>query len=121
MEEYDRLLRAHSSEYDVLAKPAATSQAIKSAREVVDLREAEFAHEQRLDGDGLRGRAYSSSYVIHGVADRAGFDRALAELFERRQQGGAVAFRYRTLAFAWRIRGELIPSRGSSAPGSGRS
>ena len=121
MQDYDLLLRAHSTEYEVLAKPAATSEAIRSAPEVADLREAEFANEQRLDAPGLLGRAYSSSYVIHGVQDRAGFDAALARLFDRHQRDGTLEFRYRTVALAWRIRRELIPPRGPSAPGSGRS
>lgn len=121
IEEYDLLLRTYSTEYEVLAKPAATSEAIRNAPEVADLREAEFGNEQRLDGSGLLGRAYSSSYVIHGVADRAAFDAALARLFDRHQRGGTVEFRYRTVALAWRLRRELIPPRGSSALGSVRS
>jgi SAM-dependent methyltransferase len=120
MEEYDRLLRTHSAEYEVLAKPAATSEAIRSAPGVVDLREEEFGNGQRLDGPGLLGRANSSSYVIHGVRDRAAFDEELLRLFGRHQRDGAVEFRYRTVALAWRIRSELIPPRGPSAPGSAR-
>lgn len=104
-EEYDLLLRAHSAEYSILSKPASTLAAIKARPEVVEALEAAFSYVQPLDRDGLRGRAYSSSYVIHGVARRDDFDRALGELFERHQVGGRVEFRYRTIALCWRLAG----------------
>jgi SAM-dependent methyltransferase len=105
MEEYDALLRERSSEYALLGKPARTLQTLKAAAGVCDVREAEFAHLQRLDREGLLGRAHSSSYVIHGVADLAAFDRALYALFERHAREGALAFQYRTLGLCFRIAG----------------
>jgi SAM-dependent methyltransferase len=108
MQDYDALLRAHSSEYAILDKPAKTTETLTAAIGVRDAREAEFAYAQRLDREGLLGRAHSSSYVIHGVADQAGFERALGELFERHQRDGNVSFDYRTLGLCFRI-GELPP------------
>ena len=104
MDDYDRLLRAHSSEYEVLVKPEPTLQAILKAEGVADTSEAEFPNRQILDREGVFGRAYSSSYVIHGVAGAEAFDRALGELFDRHQSGGNVEFPYRTVAVCCRLR-----------------
>jgi hypothetical protein len=56
-----------------------------------------------LDWRALLGRANSSSYVIHGIADREGFERALKALFDREARDGAVVFRYRTWLLLWRF------------------
>lgn len=117
MEEYDALLRQWSREYAVVESHEETGRRLKTHAGVLDPREAAFANVQRLDRDGFFGRVASSSYVIHGVDDRPGFDRALGELFDRHQAGGLVALRYDTVAVAWRL---ATPSRGSSAPGPGK-
>jgi SAM-dependent methyltransferase len=104
MDEYDRLLRAHSSEYEVLLKPEPTLQEILKAEGVAETSQAEFPNRQLLDREGVFGRAYSSSYVVHGVADPEAFDRALGELFDRHQSGSAVEFPYRTVAVSCRLR-----------------
>jgi hypothetical protein len=101
--EYDRLLRDYSVEYSALDMPAQTLAALKARPEARDARETEFGHLQSLDRDGLFGRAYSSSYVVHGVADRQSFDHGLDALFDRHQSEGRVDFHYRTLALWFRI------------------
>ena len=70
---------------------------------MADTSEAEFPSRQLLDREGLHGRAHSSSYVVHGVADRVAFDRALGDLFDRHQSGGTVEFLYRTIAVCGRL------------------
>ncbi|MCA9513483.1 MAG: class I SAM-dependent methyltransferase [Myxococcales bacterium] len=60
-----------------------------------------FPHAQHLDRDGAHARAWSSSYVAHGVRDHAAFDRALDEVFGAHALDGAVTLRYRTLAYVW--------------------
>jgi len=104
MDDYDRLLRAHSTEYEVLLKPEPTIQSILQADGVGDVRQAEFPNRQLLDREGVFGRAHSSSYVVHGVADPEAFDRALGELFDHHQSGGTVEFPYRTVAVCSRLR-----------------
>lgn len=96
---YDRLLREGCGEYR--RSPTATA-AMKRLRARVDAIEAEFSHEQRLDRGDLLARAWSSSYVAHGVVDRVGFDRALNALFDRHAEGGEVRMTYRTRVIAWR-------------------
>jgi ubiquinone/menaquinone biosynthesis C-methylase UbiE len=87
MDEYDAVIRTFSTEYAKVPRAKGAVEALRRAPEVLELREAEFPNEQLLDEAGLLGRAHSSSYVAHGVADRAGFDRALGELFARHQAG----------------------------------
>ena len=103
MDAYDALLRRHASEYEVLLKPRATIAAIKSRPEVGEVREAAFPNSQSLDRDGLFGRAYSSSYVTHGLSDRDGFDRSLGELFERHARDGVIEFPYECVALIWNL------------------
>jgi SAM-dependent methyltransferase len=103
MSDYDAALRAFSREYAVLDKPALTIEAIRRAAGVVERREAEFRCAQDFDLEGLAGRAYSSSYVIHGIEDHDGFRIRLRDVFDRHARDGRVAFLYRTLAIAWRF------------------
>lgn len=114
MEEYDALLRTWSREYAVIESHEETGRRVKTYADVLDPREAVFANVQRLDREGFFGRVASSSYVIHGVDDRPGFDRALLALFDRHQSTGIVALRYNTVAIAWRL---ATRSPGSSVPG----
>jgi len=103
-EEYDRLLREHSTEYAVLERPASTSATLRERPELVDVEETELPNRQRLDREGLFGRAWSSSYVTHGLRDAEAFERALGRLFERHARDGAVDFVYRTVAIGFRFR-----------------
>jgi SAM-dependent methyltransferase len=103
MEEYDAVIRTFSSEYTRVPRAKGAVEALRRAPEVAELRQAELPNQQLLDLDGLLARAHSSSYVAHGVADRAGFDRALGELFARHQEQGAVRFSYRTSLYLVRL------------------
>jgi SAM-dependent methyltransferase len=103
LDDYESLLEKTSSEYREIPKPEATIRALREAQGVVLPREATFPSSQRLDRKGLLGRAHSSSYVAHGVRDRASFDAALVELFERHQVGGLVEFSYRTIALLFQL------------------
>lgn len=81
MDEYHRLLVELVPEYSTLKRPGSAVAEIRSTPGPTDFREAEFAHAQRFDREGFFGRVHSSSYVKHGLADPAAFDRALGELF----------------------------------------
>ena len=104
MDAYDALLRRHASEYEVLLRPRATIASLKARAEVGDVREAVFPNAQLLDREGLFGRAFSSSYVAHGLADRAGFERSLRDLFERHACDGRVEFPYDCVALLFDVR-----------------
>jgi SAM-dependent methyltransferase len=100
---YEALLREWSTEYAHVRTPEETIESIRVAPGVRSVRQGEFANAQVLDRAGLFGRAHSSSYVAHGVADREGFDRALGALFDGHQAAGVVQFAYRALVVAWQL------------------
>lgn len=103
VDEYHALLRAYSSEYDIMIQQEGAVAALRKSRGVVDQHQAEFENSQMLDREGLLGRAYSSSCVKRGVKDPAAFEAALSGLFDRYQRQGRVEFRYRTVAVCWRL------------------
>ena len=39
--------------------------------------------------------------MVHGIDDAAGFNAALAQLFDTYHEDGAIEFRYRTVALAF--------------------
>jgi SAM-dependent methyltransferase len=103
LDSYERLLQETSAEYRQIRTPEQTIEDIRASPGVREARTGEFSNAQVLDRAGLFGRAHSSSYVAHGVADREGFDRALSGLFDTYQVAGVVEFAYRTLVVAWRL------------------
>ncbi|MBI3273401.1 MAG: class I SAM-dependent methyltransferase [Planctomycetes bacterium] len=98
---YEALLRSASGEYDALPKAEETLAAIRAL--VPQVVEGEFPSRQAFDREGLRGRAWSSSYVVHGVGDAAAFDAALDALFDGHQVDGRIEFLYRSVGIAWRL------------------
>lgn len=103
VDEYARLLRWHTdpAEYAVLLKQEQAPAVLRGTAGLLRCHAAEFAHRQRLDFDGLLGRAYSSSCVKHGVVDPAGFERDLQALFHRHERMGEVSLDYRSVAVCW--------------------
>ncbi len=104
MAEYQALLRRFSAEYSVIESWEETLARLRVHPRVEAPRELDAPNVQVFDLDGLRGRAWSSSYVRNGVADREGFDAALRALFEAHARGGVVEFPYRTVALVFRVR-----------------
>jgi SAM-dependent methyltransferase len=102
MNDYYELIRTHSTEYEILERQEAAPAALRAAIGADACEQIEIANAQTLDRDGLIGRAYSSSCVKHGVADKPAFEAALGTLFDRHQRKGAVEFAYRTVAVCWR-------------------
>ncbi|MGE0784891.1 MAG: trans-aconitate 2-methyltransferase [Sandaracinaceae bacterium] len=103
MAAYEALLRRFSPEYaDVGAEPRAAALAAHPG--LSDLRRASFAHAQRFDREGLKGRAWSSSYVKNVIQDRESFDAALDALFDAHARDGQVTFLYRSIALSFRPR-----------------
>ena len=97
---YTALLARYSVEVDKVPKGLATIGAIRAR--VPGARTRTFRNGQRLDREGLHGRAWSSSYVAHGVADAEGFRVGLDALFDRFEQGGTIEMAYRVEAVRFR-------------------
>lgn len=102
-DEYEAILRRHSSDYANVGAHDDAVGRIRASAEIRDARESAFPNRQSLDFDALLGRAWSSSYVVHGVKDRAAFEADLKSAFERHQARGRVDFVYRTEVIAWRL------------------
>jgi ubiquinone/menaquinone biosynthesis C-methylase UbiE len=101
--DYEALLRRFSREYRVLERWEESLEQLRRHPRVVSSREIEAENAQRFDFEGLHGRAWSSSYVVHGVEDREGFDAGLRALFDAHATGGVLAFPYRTVALVFRV------------------
>ncbi len=71
---------------------------------------ATFANEQRLDEDGLLGRAFSASYAPKEPERREAYAAALRRLFHEHARKGFVVLAYRT---------EVHLARKRDGPGSG--
>lgn len=106
--EYEALLLEWSSEYADVQKAVDGGQDnslwVKKSPLCTDVAEREFPNAQRMDFTALIGRANSSSYVIHGVKDKPGFEKAVRKLFDKHQQDGHVSFAYRTYVLLWRFK-----------------
>ena len=100
LRDYDQLLKEWCPGYPVASADETVAQ-IRAHPAVSEPRENAFVQQQRFDRNGLIGGAWSSSYVVHGVVDAAGFDAALGRLFDARNENGAIEFRYRTVALAF--------------------
>jgi SAM-dependent methyltransferase len=102
LDEYDGVLRRFSREYGgVVERWDRSVDRLRAHPGVADGRDFETTNAQVFDLPGLLGRASSSSYVIHGVADREGLEAALTRVFEKHARDGRVEFRYRSIAFAF--------------------
>lgn len=101
---YEALLLRFSTDYATVPRPREALERLARHPAVRDWTPAAFAHEQALDLEALVGRARSSSYVAHGVADPAGFEQALGRLFAAHARDGELPFRYRVAAACFRLR-----------------
>jgi SAM-dependent methyltransferase len=112
MAEYEALLRRFSREYSVVESWDESLARLRAHPRVESPRDREAPNAQVFDFEGLHGRAWSSSYVFRGVADREGFDTALRALFDVHARDGVVEFPYRAVALVFRV-----ASTARSAPG----
>lgn len=103
VEEYARLVCLHTdpAEYAVLLKQEQAPAVLMGLAGPGRCHLGEFVHRQRLDFEGLLGRAWSSSCVAHGVRDQAAFERELLVLFRRHARMGQVSLDYRSVAVCW--------------------
>jgi SAM-dependent methyltransferase len=103
MAQYQALLRRFSTEYSVLERWEESLVRLRAHPRVEAPRDFEAPNAQLFDFEGLRGRAWSSSYVFRGVENREGFDAALRALFDAHARGGVLEFPYRSVAMVFRV------------------
>lgn len=77
---------------------------------------AVFRNEQRLDEDGVLGRAFSASYAPREPAQAASFAAALRSVFNRFQQAGTVVLRYETSVYLGRRGADILQGPSSRRP-----
>jgi ubiquinone/menaquinone biosynthesis C-methylase UbiE len=110
MDAYDALLRRFSREYSVVESWEVALERLRRHPRVRAARVKRAEHAQRFDFEGLHGRAWSSSYVRHGVDDPVAFDAALRELFDAHAVAGELEFPYRTEALVFRTPHPTLPT-----------
>lgn len=103
LREYEALLRTFSGDYEKTPKAKDSIEEIKNSPLITSIEENQCLNFQKLNFDGLIGRAYSTSYVTHGVKDHEGFRKALKKLFDRYEQKDTITFIYKTVALAWQF------------------
>jgi len=105
MRAYDELLLRHAAHFRDRHYSHGVLAGLRDDRRVAGLREARFATRQELDWPAFLARVSSSSYVAHGLRDRAGFVAGLRGLFERFERGGRLVFDYDTPAVLFGLEG----------------
>jgi len=105
LEEYERLLLRHGTDYATVRHTRIDSAALVPMFEAGSFSRFTLPNEQKLDLAGLRARLLSSSYVPPLDDPRsAPMLEELAALFERHQRGGVVYILYDTEIHAGRVR-----------------
>jgi SAM-dependent methyltransferase len=93
---YSRLVREAAGEHPAEARPETFAPAVRAGG-FEDVREREFRNEQRMDLEGLLGRAMSASYVPRAGPAHAALAAGLRALHARLADGeGRVRLAYRT-------------------------
>lgn len=97
--EYSALLRSNPEAVAVENERWRAGEPLLTHPLFRDARCDRFEHEQRLDEDGLLGRAFSASYAPREPARAEMLRNGLRELFRRAQREGTVVLRYETSVY----------------------
>lgn len=103
LEKYDLLIKQLSKDYSKTPKASETVQKIRNSKTIGSLKEKKFQYVQKFNFEGLIGRAYSASYIAHGVKNKNLFKKNLKHLFNTFQKKNQVKFRYKTIAICWQF------------------
>ncbi len=101
--EYDDLLRAHAPDYEALERRDGDNSRVAEFFAPHGFRETCFDNHQRLDWEGLRGRALSASYVPRDGPLHEAFFAGLRQAFEHHEVKGRIDFSYDTRVFHGRL------------------
>lgn len=103
LKDYDNLIQQYSKDYSKTPKPKQNIEKIKKSKQVKLIKESKFSNQQKFNLDGLIGRAYSSSYIAHGVKESDIFKEKLEKLFNKYEENGQVTFDYVTYTIGWKF------------------
>lgn len=103
MEDYQKIVDKFCVDYPRTKKASETIPEIKSFSGIKYFKEASFPYFQKFNLEELIGRAYSTSYVVHGVKDHDEFKKSLKKIFDKHQKKGKVEFIYKTVAALWKF------------------
>ncbi len=100
--DYGRVIRTAPEAAAVEAPRGKAGEALLRSRLFVDAARFPFTNEQRLDEDGLLGRAFSASYAPREPKTAQTFAAGLHDVFTRWQRSGFVQLRYETSVYVAR-------------------
>jgi SAM-dependent methyltransferase len=100
-DEYMRIQESHSHEPELARRvQSRTGEALLTWQGLEHANLVEFAHSQKLDREGLRGRALSASYAAKTAESRSRLCAELDRLFDRFQIDRRIELRYRTPVYS---------------------
>ena len=100
-DEFMRIQELHSPESDVARRvQSKTGELLLTWPGLEQAKLVEFAHSQKLDREGLRGRALSASYAPKSAISKTRLGEDLDRLFDRFQIDDVMELRYRTPVYS---------------------
>jgi hypothetical protein len=103
--EYERLLRAHAPDYAALERRGSGDAIVRAFFRPSPVAEHALPNVQRLDWEGVAGRARSASYVPRAGPAHEAIFRGLRAAFEEHARDGVVDMLHDTRLFV----GRLVP------------
>ena len=103
MEDYQSLVDKLCVDYPKTKKASETIPEIKNFPGIKSFKEASFPYSQKLNLEGLIGRAYSTSYIVHGIRDHEEFKKSLNKIFRKNQKKEKIEFVYKTVTAIWQF------------------
>ncbi|MBN2350972.1 MAG: class I SAM-dependent methyltransferase [Spirochaetales bacterium] len=104
MREYDRLIRTHIPEYELVGFHLDKRKEIMDFFKPAEAVRREFPNRQRFDRGGLLGRVRSTSYCPkEGTPEYERLAAALSDLFDEWQTDATIEFTYQTVMYAARF------------------
>ncbi len=104
MQNYGLLVKTFSQDPTKTLTPDDNVQFIKSFSQTKSFSEKFFTNLQKCNQEALIGRAYSVSYIAHGVKNNQVFKQELSKLFTHHQRQGHITFYYHAQVVCWQFK-----------------
>lgn len=107
LSEYEALLKAHATDYHWVNHVNIGVDVVADFFSPAPMHLATFRNSQFFDLEGLKGRAFSSSYVPNeGQPGHEEVSTGLEQIFDSHQENGKVEFQYLTNVYYGRLDGD---------------